>query len=158
MCNRDVGEDVWSHRLYTERPSGVASAGPSTQIKAPQPKEEGGSPMSGRGKGLREMHTASASEGTATPVPSNAQGVKPPPGFGPKPENPESQPIIWTVIKEPLSLEELYEMLLVSTVIEYHNVMIGELSMVIETMNVQSEEVICPLLRATVMKLPPYDS
>ena len=55
-------------------------------------RRKAGLPMGRRGKGPREMHAASASEGTAAPTPPNAQGVKPPPGFRPKPEDPESQP------------------------------------------------------------------
>ena len=49
--------------------------------------------MCRRGERLREMHTASTSEGTATPTLSKAQGVKLPQGFGAKPEDPRSQPL-----------------------------------------------------------------
>ena len=51
--------------------------------EAPQPKDKVQCPMYERGKGLREMHTASAHEGTATPTLPNAEGVKPPLGLGP---------------------------------------------------------------------------
>ena len=108
--------------------------------------------MGRRGKGLREMPTASASEGAAAPMMPNAQGVKLAPRFGPRLEDPKSQLLVGTVGEEHLPLEELCKMLLVSTIVEYHNVMMGELSVV------QSEEVTCQLPRASVMELPPDDS
>ena len=48
--------------------------------EAPQPKEEGWSPMGRRGKIPRELHTASTSQGAATSTLENAQGVKAPSG------------------------------------------------------------------------------
>ena len=81
-----------------------------------------------------EMHTVSAREGAATPAASKAQDAKLPLGFEAK---------------------QLYEILSIATVTEYYNVVMGEPSMVVETMRVQPEDVAHQLPRATVTELPP---
>ena len=90
---------------------------------APQPKKEDQSVMCQTGEKLRMESTVSTSEGTATHAPLNPQGVKPPPGFKAKPEDPELQPLIGMASEGPLPLEQLYEMWLISIVMEYQIVM-----------------------------------
>ena len=60
---------------------------------------------------------------------SKAQSVKLPPEFRARPEDPKCQPMI--------------------TMVSDHNILTGELSVVVETMRVQSEDVSCQLPRAT---------
>ena len=45
-------------------------------------------------------------------------------------------------------------MLSVSTIVEYCNIMMGELSVVVETVRVQSEDITLWLPRATMTELP----
>ena len=118
VCNGDVWEDDWPDRLYNEIPSGIVSAGPCIWIKI-----KGDAYNSHK---WRCSYTCPIEciRCQATPRVWTQAG-------GPLVSTPD-----WDSCWDAPATRELYEMLLVYTIVEYHKVVMGELSVVIEVLEV----------------------